>query len=181
VARLLQEAQSILRHRLLKKKITLALPDPDNSQFNVDADELGLVQVLVNLINNAADATPEGGTIEVLVRAEPEQIELSVTDQGPGIPAEIAPRLFTPFFTTKEVGQGTGLGLATSRNIVEEHGGRIEFANLARPWGARFTVHLPYRGLLPKLETQNPKPEGKRETENSNNRNLAHHPANTRI
>jgi len=102
--------------------------------------------VLVNLINNAADVTPDGGTIEVAVRAEGEQIEISITDQGPGIPPEVAPRLFTPFFTTKAVGQGTGLGLATSRNIVEEHGGRIQFANLARPWGARFTVCLPQRG-----------------------------------
>ncbi|MGD0092054.1 MAG: ATP-binding protein [Planctomycetota bacterium] len=158
VSKLLEEAETILKHRLIKQKAALALSGPPHGQLLVDGDELGLVQVLVNLINNAADVTPEGGTIQIAVRATAEQIEISVTDQGPGIPPEVAPRLFTPFFTTKAVGQGTGLGLATSRNIVEEHGGRIQFVNLARPWGARFTVCLPQRcaqagsGVAPRLQ-----------------------------
>jgi two-component system NtrC family sensor kinase len=146
VSKILQEADTILKHRLGKKRITLSLPELKGADPMVPCDELGLVQVLVNLINNALDVTPDSGVIEVLVRASSDWVEIAVSDQGPGIPPEVAPRLFTPFFTTKGVGQGTGLGLATSRNIVEEHGGELQFANLARPWGARFTVRLPAHG-----------------------------------
>ncbi|MCY3023849.1 MAG: ATP-binding protein, partial [Planctomycetota bacterium] len=144
-AKLLQEAQAILKHRLSQKHVTLAMPDLTSSELLVNGDELSLVQVLVNLINNALDVTPEKGTIQIGVQARTDRVDISVTDQGPGIPPDVAPRLFTPFFTTKDVGRGTGLGLATSRNIAEAHGGSIEFVNLAPPWGARFTLHLPCR------------------------------------
>lgn len=149
VAKLLQAAESLLKHRLAKRKIALALPELRSADLAVHGDELGLVQVLVNLTNNAVDVTPDGGTILIAAHADADRIVISVTDQGPGIPPDVAPRLFTPFFTTKAVGLGTGLGLATSRNIVEEHGGRIEFSNAARPWGARFTVYLPRHGGEP--------------------------------
>jgi signal transduction histidine kinase len=146
VSQLLNEAQAILKHRLERKNVALEITDFETKKLIINGDELGLVQVLVNLINNALDATPEGGTIKIDINPGAEKLEISVLDQGSGISADIAPRLFTPFFTTKDVGKGTGLGLATSRNIVEEHGGRIEFCNLTPPWGARFTVLLPSKG-----------------------------------
>lgn len=86
-----------------------------------------------------------GGTIRVELSDAPAGVVLSVTDQGEGIAAEAARRIFTPFFTTKEVGECTGLGLAVFKNIVEECGGSIEFKNMAPPWGARFKVFFPRR------------------------------------
>ena len=67
---------------------------------------------------------------------------VSVTDDGPGVPAELAERIFEPFFTTKPEGQGTGLGLSICYRIAEEHGGVIRLENL-REGGARFVVDLP--------------------------------------
>jgi signal transduction histidine kinase len=145
VARLLNDAQAIIKHRLAGKHVALVLPEALPPECTVHGDELGLVQVLVNLINNALDVTPEDGTVRVDVREMTESVEIAVTDQGPGIPPDVAPRLFTPFFTTKAVGRGTGLGLATTQSIVTEHRGQVEFANQTGPWGARFTVRLPRR------------------------------------
>lgn len=142
VSRLLEESQALLRHRLAKLK--LEMPPTADTAYQVRGDELGLVQVLVNLLNNAIDVTPEKGRVRVVVELrESGRVAISVIDQGPGVSDEAARKLFTPFFTTKEQGKGTGLGLAVSRNIVQEHGGDIEFENLGSPLGARFTVTLP--------------------------------------
>jgi len=109
----------------------------------VAADGAQLEQVLVNLVNNALDAMPAGGTLTFATRAGgPGRVALSVADSGKGIPAEHLPRLFDPFFTTKEVGQGTGLGLAISYGIVQEHGGTIEVESEPGK-GSRFTLCLP--------------------------------------
>jgi PAS domain S-box-containing protein len=82
---------------------------------------------LLNLIHNALDATPPGGTVSLGARVSPERdgVEVFVADTGSGIPPDVLQRIFDPFFTTKPVGQGTGLGLSIARNIVEAHGGRI--------------------------------------------------------
>ena len=106
----------------------------------VEADRDQLTQVLVNLLKNADEAMPEGGTIRVSARREGEVAVLEVADEGPGIPAEKRAQIFEPYFTTKE--KGTGLGLAISRRIVEEHGGRLELED-ALPHGARFVIKLP--------------------------------------
>lgn len=100
--------------------------------------------VLVNLLLNAADATPPGGTVTVTVRgsAGSRAAEIEVTDTGPGVPLALRERVFEPFFTTKEVGHGTGLGLAVSRNIVERHGGSIR-VDAPPGGGCRFVVILP--------------------------------------
>jgi signal transduction histidine kinase len=97
----------------------------------VDVDPGKLRQVLVNLIQNAAEAMPEtGGHVVVRATAFPGQLTtegslvVAVEDDGPGIAADHLDRLFEPFFTTKF--SGTGLGLAISKSIVEQHGGRIE-------------------------------------------------------
>ncbi|HEY3321079.1 MAG TPA: ATP-binding protein [Planctomycetota bacterium] len=145
VPRLLEESQAILKHRLTHVTISLDVVAPSERELLIPGDELGLVQVLVNLLNNAIDVTPQGGTVKINVSTEGEFLRIAVTDQGPGIAEDVAAKLFTPFFTTKEVGKGTGLGLAVSSNIVEEHGGTIEFTNMTAPWGACFIVTLPLR------------------------------------
>lgn len=101
-----------------------------------------LVQVLLNLTLNAADAVDGGGRVTVRARAFEGRVELAVEDDGPGVSPAIRPRLFEPFATTKEVGRGTGLGLAVCRGLVEAAGGSIM---LDEAWsgGARFVLSLP--------------------------------------
>jgi two-component system, NtrC family, sensor kinase len=101
-----------------------------------------LQQVVVNLVQNAVDASPEDGVIKVTLGADDLEVWLSVEDQGTGVPAEIREKIFEPFFTTKPEGVGTGLGLAISHNIVHEHGGvlRVGESTLG---GARFELRLP--------------------------------------
>lgn len=103
------------------------------------------VQVLLNLLMNAADACGRGGEVVVRARAKEDdrsEVEVSVTDTGPGVPPEMKERLFEPFATTKEVGKGTGLGLAVSRGLVEAAGGSLILDD-GYTQGARFVIRLP--------------------------------------
>ena len=109
-------------------------------------DRRGLQQVVLNLLNNAAQAVavnPAGRqrTIHLSTWFD-DRVRLRIADTGPGIPDDVLPQLFTPFFTTKEPGQGTGLGLSITYSILEAHGGRI---TVERPadGGAAFLVDLP--------------------------------------
>ena len=106
----------------------------------VRADESQMKQVLWNLLGNAVDATPPGGTVHVRLRGSTDQALLEVQDSGGGIAPEDLPRIFDPFFTTKP--GGTGLGLAIVHRIVEAHGGRVTVhSDPAR--GSTFSVWLP--------------------------------------
>ncbi len=98
-----------------------------------------LVQVFLNLVLNAMDATEEGGTIHIQTSREEQWLRIDVRDDGQGIPEELRHRIFQPYVTTKET--GTGLGLFVSRNIVEQNGGRIELTQ-SSPQGTTFTVYL---------------------------------------
>jgi len=142
VGRLLAETAGLMGHRLTKRKAKVRFPAAEQTRYMLLGDDLELVQVIVNLLNNALDATPEESEILIEVAANAKHVDIAIIDGGPGIPPEVAP-LFTPFFTTKEVGKGTGLGLAISRNIVQEHGGEIRVENRSAPWGACFTIRLP--------------------------------------
>jgi signal transduction histidine kinase len=105
-----------------------------------------LEQVVMNLVVNARDAMPRGGTLTLRGRAAGEgRLELSVSDTGAGIPDAVRPHLFEPFFTTKPRGEGTGLGLATSYGIVRQLGGDIRVESVPGQ-GATFVVELPTRG-----------------------------------
>lgn len=99
-------------------------------------------QVLLNLVSNAAQATPEGGLIEVRTYATPTDVVVEVRDEGSGIPPDVLPHIFDPFFTTKKVGEGTGLGLSIVHRIISEHGGRIE-VDTEPTVGTQFKVSLP--------------------------------------
>ena len=110
------------------------------------ADPQRLVQVLINLLSNARDASPEGGHIYIRTTANSSQVELLIEDQGTGISAAHIEHLFEPFFTTKDPGQGTGLGLALVYSIIEEHHGEIHVdspADLELQRGTRFRITLP--------------------------------------
>ena len=101
----------------------------------------GLTQVMVNLLNNARQACPAGATVYVRTRIEPEWVYIDVDDEGPGIPEDLSERVFEPFFTTKPDGQGTGLGLSVSRQIVERFGGALSYEP-RETGGSRFSVAL---------------------------------------
>ncbi len=120
-------------------EVTTALPD---APLLVQLGREHLVQVLLNLMLNAADATGPGGTVALRAERRASSVRIEVEDNGPGVAAEVAARLFEPFVTTKEVGKGTGLGLAVCRGLVESAGGTIVLDETFSP-GARFVIDLP--------------------------------------
>jgi signal transduction histidine kinase len=101
-----------------------------------------LREVLMNLVLNAVDAMPEGGTLRVTTRAEGDRAVVAVSDTGIGIPDDLRRRIFEPFFTTKE--SGTGLGLSIVSGIISSYGGSIEVHSMTGE-GATFTIRLPAR------------------------------------
>jgi len=110
----------------------------------IRADVTQLEMALLNLVTNALDAMPGGGTLSITATAHPEAIRVEVADTGPGIPAEIMERLFDPWVTTKPAGEGTGLGLAIVRDVIRAHGGSVSAHNQSTlPTGAVFVIDLP--------------------------------------
>jgi two-component system NtrC family sensor kinase len=122
----------------------------DHCQVDLDLGEVGtllgrprqIVQVLVNLLVNAGQATASGGKVCLSTRRVGDQVLMEVRDTGAGMSPDIMRNLFQPFFTTKPPGMGTGLGLAVVHGIVSAHGGRIEVESHSGQ-GSRFAVYLP--------------------------------------
>jgi signal transduction histidine kinase len=144
VALLLDKTLELLRHKIETCRIRVELDHAaDLPPARVDAQQLR--QVFLNLLNNAIDALPNGGTIQVEVklavdRDAQEMIRVRVRDNGAGIPAPIRERIFDPFFTTKE--GGAGLGLWIAQRIMTEHGGRLEL-EASSDRGTAFAVWMP--------------------------------------
>lgn len=137
---LMRELRVLLEHRLRQRGLALEVEcQADLPPLVGDPGEIK--QVLLNLVANAIDASPDGGRIHVRWSAYDGEIVVEVQDDGPGVPPELRDRIFDPFFTTKEPGKGTGLGLAIVHRIVTAHGGRIELAGTGK--GALFRVHFP--------------------------------------
>ncbi len=136
------EHQPMLHGRVLENRVTTDLP-----LICVDANQLS--QVLMNLLLNAAQATPEGGRITVVARrlSMGENVEIRVIDTGCGIPPDVLPRVFEPFFTTKR-GKGTGLGLSISQAYVRSHDGEIQIESTPQQ-GTTVTITLPFRRAAP--------------------------------
>lgn len=117
-----------------------------NPDLLITGDSQKLTQVIINLLDNARDASPDHSAVIISTSADKHTITLNVTDHGSGIPNTIRNRLFDPFFTTKEVGKGTGLGLALVHSIVEEHFGTITIQSPVdeeNNRGTRFSISLP--------------------------------------
>ncbi|OHB67981.1 MAG: hypothetical protein A2V70_09850, partial [Planctomycetes bacterium RBG_13_63_9] len=121
----------------------------------IHGDRQQLNQVFLNIILNALDAMPEGGTLTVTASHAKEEgfIAIDFSDTGTGIPEHILPSIFDPFFTSKPLGKGTGLGLSVSLGIVQKHGGEIRVkSHVAR--GSTFTILLPKAKVPAQLQTK---------------------------
>ncbi len=147
----LEKALSLLTYSLNATRITpIRRLDPGLPKVRLDLGKME--QVFINLLTNAIHAMPNGGNLYVSTFYEPDpapseestsngHVLVQIQDTGPGIPDDHLPRLFTPFFTTKQKGLGTGLGLSVTKSIIELHGGHIDLLN-APEGGARVTVTL---------------------------------------
>jgi signal transduction histidine kinase len=143
VTRGLVDTLTVLRSKARAKRVGLALDMPPNLPV-IQGYGGELNQVWANLIENALDAVPENGHVEMSAFVRGDSLIVCVKDDGPGIPPEIRPRIFEPFFTTKAVGQGTGLGLDTVRRVVWQHDGDVEV--MSEPGHTEFRVVLPIAG-----------------------------------
>jgi len=131
----------ILKHKLKKKSVEIVREYAENLP-PITAHGSMLNQVWTNLIDNAVDAMPEsGGRLRIKTRLEPEDILVEIRDNGKGIAPEDQPHIFEPFYTTKGVSEGTGLGLDAVARIVHKHRGNIRFTT--KPGDTCFEVRLP--------------------------------------
>jgi signal transduction histidine kinase len=137
----IQSTLTILGHKLRQRQISV-VKHFDAAQPNIHTTGVAISQVWTNLIDNAIDASPEGGEIEVRTWSEPGFLAIGITDHGGGIPEALKAKIFDPFFTTKAVGKGTGLGLEIVQRIVtQSFGGQVQVDS--QPGETQFTVRLP--------------------------------------
>ena len=140
---MMKDIETLFAKRLQQCRLMLTI-DVDPCINRLCAPRRDLLQVMLNLLNNAIDCSSEGGRITLTVRVEPDAIRMAVFDQGVGIPPENLPHIFDPFFTTKTGGdqKGMGLGLSISQSLVMAMGGKIEVQTQPNG-GSTFSVLLP--------------------------------------
>jgi signal transduction histidine kinase len=140
--RVVKDCLDTVEERLSRYRIQVVL-EFDEALPKIHGDRDQMMQVLLNLVLNAVQAMPEGGTLRVVAAPDGAQhIRLRVADTGQGIPPDVLPKIFEPFVTTKARGQGTGLGLTVVLGIVQEHGGSITVDSMPGQ-GTTFTLLLP--------------------------------------
>ncbi|MFN7454891.1 MAG: ATP-binding protein [Pseudobdellovibrionaceae bacterium] len=140
---LTQDVATMFEEKLKNFGIQLELSIPN--ELSIECQHVQIGQVILNLVSNSIDAIKdrEEKWIKVAALDLIDFVEISVMDSGPGIPAEVADKLMTPFFTTKPAGQGTGLGLSISRRILADHGGDLRLDRAANH--TRFVLVIPKR------------------------------------
>ncbi len=133
----------LIESRCNAKGIELVrLLSPDIPEIIADPSQLN--QVLVNLVVNAKQAMPDGGKLTIETKADNENVKLIVKDTGIGMSEEVIKQIFVPFFTTKDIDQGTGLGLPVIHGIISSHGGTIQVESIVGK-GSLFEVKLPIK------------------------------------
>jgi len=160
VARVVDEALSLVENQCTNEGIEI-VRDAEEQLFDVWAAPVQLKQVVVNLVVNAMQSIPGGGILRVATRFDHSTAIIEVEDNGVGMTEDVMDQIFNPFFTTKDVGEGTGLGLSVVHGIVSAHGGTIDVGSEVGK-GSRFTVQLPH-GVGPEPDTgtgaENPRGE----------------------
>lgn len=139
----IENTLTILDHKLRKGVTVQRLFAPDLPRVTANGSELN--QVWTNLIDNAADAMKNKGVLTIRAARDTDSVVVEIGDNGPGIPKDLQSHIFEQFFTTKPVGQGTGLGLDAVRRIVGKLNGTISFTS--NPGDTRFQVRIPVAGL----------------------------------
>jgi signal transduction histidine kinase len=140
---LVQELADFVRPVAVRQGLTLRVEvDPSAPMMEIDRGLLR--QAVLNLVKNGLETLSSGGELTIASHFDGEAVEIAVSDTGGGIPEDVGPRLFEQFFTTKP--QGTGLGLSITRQIAEEHGGEVRWANRGQR-GATFTIRLPIKRI----------------------------------
>lgn len=124
-----EDVKSLCVAKFKNRSIQIDFDDESFEDIELNCDQVQLSQVFLNLINNAADAVEEldDKWVRVSVFSEKEKLNVMFVDSGFGISDEIAEKIFSPFFTSKEVGKGTGIGLSISKNIIDQHGANISY------------------------------------------------------
>ena len=155
MAQLVQEVMKVLDEPLTRKQVTIRLASPD-SPYTIQADRDQMKQVLLNVLQNAIEASPSGKTITITLvqqaRGVEPGLEVTVADRGTGISPTHLPHVFEPFFTSGKP-RGTGLGLAICRNILEAHGGDIALdSEVGR--GTTVRVWAPLRQQPPRMQEE---------------------------
>jgi signal transduction histidine kinase len=141
LAPIIEDTVELCAHRFRLRGVALRI-DPIPEGLLVDCRGTQVAQVLLNLLSNAYDAVEHQDErwVQITVTVQDGEVRIAVLDSGPGVPQEIADRIMEPFYTTKEIGRGTGLGLSLSKGIAEAHGGRLELDSRAHP--TRFVLTL---------------------------------------
>jgi two-component system, NtrC family, sensor kinase len=146
LSQLVREGLYFLESRSAKENIVMVRQLEEGlPQIQVDPSQIN--QVLVNLVVNAIQAMPDGGKLSIITHSDAEHVYLIVKDTGIGMNTEVQRQLFIPFFTTKDVGQGTGLGLAVVHGIVTSHGGTIKVQSEVGK-GSSFEICIPIKNSL---------------------------------
>ena len=141
----LLDTLGLVEHQLRKDAIEVEV-DLDPGLPKTVGNGGKLAQVFMNLLMNARDAMPEGGRLRLVTRRQDSELMVRVEDTGAGISREDLRRIYDPFFTTKEVGKGVGLGLAVTYGIIQEHAGRIDVDSEPGK-GTVFSLYLPARRI----------------------------------
>jgi signal transduction histidine kinase len=129
----------LIRPQATEQGVHLALLHPEIDLPKLVVDEQKIEQALLNLLINALEAMPQGGTLSASAATKNGSVTIEITDTGPGISPEYRENVFKPYFSTK--GQGTGMGLPLTEKLVSQHGGQIEYET--GPQGTSFRIHLP--------------------------------------
>ncbi len=136
---LIEDALLLIHHRAKFQQVRVVKQLDHNLPAILDG---GLQHAVVNLLKNSFDAMPRGGTLTITTRHSHDQVHVEIEDTGGGIPKEVHTRIFEPFFSTKPIHKGSGLGLIIAKEVVERSGGTIEFTTREKV-GTTFLIHVP--------------------------------------
>jgi signal transduction histidine kinase len=136
---IIERAARMAEERATRRNIQIQLDIQRGTDCQADVDGSQIEQVLLNVLLNSVEASPDDNRIEVAVRNGSDVIVIDVLDHGPGIAPDVREKIFDPYFTTKDT--GSGLGLAVSREIVQRHGGDLSF--VSEPGRTLFSLSVP--------------------------------------